>query len=124
MRISDWSSDVCSSDLEGVFFPEGGMHAVPVGLAAALEKSGAELRYGVEVDRIVLAEGTSGRVRGVHVVAADGTVELLEADAVVCNPDLPVAYRTLVPGLKQPFNVRSEAHTCEPQSLMRISYAA
>src|SRR3546814_14503831 len=80
MRISDWSSDVCSSDLEGVFFPEGGMQAVPVGLAAALEQSGAEPRYGVEVDRIVLAEGTSGRVRGVHVAAADGTVELLEAD--------------------------------------------
>lgn len=92
--------------IEGVYFPEGGMHAVPVGLAAALEKAGTELRYGVEVDRIVLAEGTSGRVRGVHVTKPDGTTELLEADAVVCNPDLPVAYRTLLPGLKQPFNVR------------------
>jgi len=92
--------------IEGVFFPEGGMHAVPVGLAAALEKSGVELRYGVEVDRIVLAEGSRGRVRGVHVTGAHGTSQLLEADAVVCNPDLPVAYRTLVPGLKPPFAVR------------------
>src|SRR3546814_19840192 len=83
--------------IEGVFFPEGGMHAVPVGLAAALEKSGAELRYGVEVDRIVLAEGTSGTVRGVHVVAADGPVARLRADPVVCTPDPPVPHRQRVP---------------------------
>ncbi len=87
--------------IEGVYFPEGGMHAVPTGLAAAVVKAGAEIRYGVSVDRIVLADGTSGRVRGVH---ADG--EFVEADAVVCNPDLPVAYRTLLPGLKQPYAVR------------------
>ena len=92
--------------IEGVFFPEGGMHAVPAGLARAIEKAGAEIRYGVTVERIVLAEGTSGRVRGVHIAGADGTVELIEADAVVCNADLPVAYRTLLPGLKQPFAVR------------------
>jgi phytoene desaturase len=92
--------------IEGVYFPEGGMHAVPLGLARAIEKAGGEFRYGVDVDRIVLAEGTSGRVRGVHVTGPDGSRELIEADAVVCNPDLPVAYRTLLPGLRQPFNVR------------------
>ena len=59
--------------IEGVYFPEGGMHAVPVGLARAIEKAGGEIRYGVDVDRIVLAEGTSGRVRGVHVTGPDGT---------------------------------------------------
>ncbi len=92
--------------VRGVFFPEGGMHAVPVGLARAAEKAGAEFRYGITVDRIVLAEGTSGRVRGVHVTDAEGRAEFLEADVVVCNPDLPVAHRTLLPGLKQPFAVR------------------
>jgi phytoene desaturase len=92
--------------IEGVYFPEGGMHAVPVGLARAIEKAGVELRYGTTVDRIVLAEGSSGRVRGVHVASADGATDFIEADAVVCNPDLPVAYRTLLPGLKQPFAVR------------------
>lgn len=93
--------------IEGVYFPEGGMHAVPLGLARAIEKAGAEIRYGIEVDRIVLAEGTSGRVRGVHLADRDGHGgEFVEADAVVCNPDLPVAYRTLLPGLKQPFAVR------------------
>ncbi len=92
--------------IQGVYFPEGGMHAVPQGLAKAVEKAGVEIRYGVDVDRIVLAEGTSGAVRGVHVTNPDGSTELLRADAVVCNPDLPVAYRTLLPGLKQPFAVR------------------
>lgn len=91
--------------VEGVYFPEGGMHAVPVGLARAVEKAGAEIRYGVEVDRIVLAGGASGRVRGVHLRNGAGD-ELIEADAVVCNPDLPAAYRTLLPGLAQPFAVR------------------
>ncbi len=88
--------------IEGVFFPEGGMYAVPAGLADALVDADVELRCGTEVDRIVLAEGSSGRVRGVR--TADG--EFIEADAVVCNPDLPVAYRTLLPGLKQPWAVR------------------
>ncbi len=91
--------------IEGVYFPEGGMHAVPTGLAAAAEKCGVELRYGVDVERIVLAEGSTGRVRGVRVRTATGD-EFIEADAVVCNPDLPVAYRTLLPGLPEPFAVR------------------
>ena len=88
--------------IEGVFFPEGGMHAVPRGLAGALEGAGVEIRYGTDVERILLAEGSSGRVRGVRTSSG----EVLEAGAVVCNADLPVAYRTLLPGLRQPFAVR------------------
>jgi phytoene desaturase len=82
----------------GVWFPEGGMHAVPTALAAAAAKGGAELRYGVDVERIVLAHGTTGRVRGVRLAGG----ELVEADVVVCNADLPVAYRTLLGGLEPP----------------------
>ena len=92
--------------VEGVYFPEGGMHAVPVGLARAVQKAGVELRYETTVDRIELAEGSRGRVRGVHVLGPGGAAERIEADAVVCNPDLPVAYRTLVPGLPPPRAVR------------------
>ena len=75
--------------VEGVFFPEGGMRAVPRGLAEAATKAGVEFRYGVTVER-VLRE--SDRAAGV--VLAGG--ELLRADAVVLNPDLPVAYRELL----------------------------
>jgi phytoene desaturase len=82
----------------GVYFPEGGMHAVPSALAAAATKAGAEIRYETTVERIVLAHGSSGPVRGVRLAGG----ELLPADAVVCSPDLPVAYRTLLPGLPAP----------------------
>lgn len=84
--------------VNGVFVPEGGMHALPQGMAAALEKVGTSFRYGETVERILLAEGSRGRVRGVRLTSG----EVLEADAVVCNLDLPVAYRTLVPGLPAP----------------------
>ena len=82
----------------GVYFPEGGMHAVPSALAAAATKAGAVIRYETTVERIVLAHGSSGPVQGVRLAGG----ELLPADAVVCSPDLPVAYRTLLPGLPAP----------------------
>jgi phytoene desaturase len=88
--------------IQGVYAPEGGMHALPVAMASAAEKTGVVFRYGAPVDRIVLAQGSSGRVRGVRL--DDG--EVIEADAVVCNPDLPAAYRTLLPGLDAPRRVR------------------
>ncbi len=84
--------------VEGVFFPEGGMHAVPQAMAAAAIKAGVGFRYGTTVDRILLAEGTTGRVRGVRLEGG----EVVQADAVVANPDLPVAYRTLLGGLPLP----------------------
>jgi len=84
--------------VNGVYVPEGGMHALPVALATAAERAGATFRYGTTVDRILLREGTRGAVTGVRL--ADG--EVIDADAVVANPDLPVAYRTLLPGLPMP----------------------
>jgi phytoene desaturase len=85
--------------VNGVYFPEGGIHAVPKAMALAAEKAGVEIRYDAAVDRIALEHGTEGRVRGVRV---EGSGEVIAADAVVCNPDLPVAYRTLLPGLRAP----------------------
>ena len=84
--------------VRGVFAAEGGVHAVPAAMAEAATKAGVELRYHCGVDRILLAEGSTGAVRGVRLASG----EVIEADAVVCNPDLPVAYRTLLPGLPMP----------------------
>lgn len=73
----------------GVFFPVGGMHAVPTAMAAAAQRHGVDIRYGSEV--------TSVEVRGRRAVAvrtADG--DRVPCDAVVLNPDLPVAYRDLL----------------------------
>lgn len=86
----------------GVFFPEGGMQAVAAALATAAAKAGADIRYSAPVEQILLEGPTSGPVRGVRLV--DGSV--LSADAVVCNPDLPVAYRLLLPGLEPPRRTR------------------
>ena len=86
----------------GVFFPKGGMHAVPQAMAAAAEKHGVEFRYDTEV--------TSGEVVGDRAVAvhtAGG--ERIAADVVVLNPDLPVAYRDLL------------GH--EPWSVRRLTYS-
>ncbi|HEV3401312.1 MAG TPA: phytoene desaturase family protein, partial [Acidimicrobiales bacterium] len=81
--------------VEGVFFPEGGVHAIPRGLAEAAEKAGATFRYGATVERVLR---DSDRVVGVGM----DTGELVRADAVVLNPDLPVAYRELVGDVPAP----------------------
>ena len=39
--------------VEGVFVPEGGMHAMATGLAEAVEKAGADVRYDAPVTRIL-----------------------------------------------------------------------
>ncbi|MDI1288588.1 MAG: phytoene desaturase family protein, partial [bacterium] len=81
----------------GVYFPKGGMHAVPIAMAAAAEKHGVQLRYGTEVTSVE----TVGD-RAVAVRTADG--ERIAADVVVLNPDLPVAYRDLLG--REPWSVR------------------
>lgn len=70
----------------GVYFPRGGMHAVPRALAGAAEKHGVVLRYGETVTRVELR---GGRAVAVHTASGDR----VECDAVVLNPDLPVARR-------------------------------
>lgn len=86
--------------VEGVYFPEGGMAAVPAAMALAAEKAGAEFRYGTAVSEVL--RSPTGRVAGV--VADDG--EQLLADAVVCTLDLPTAYEQLLPDLPKPRVVR------------------
>ncbi len=88
--------------VEGVWFPKGGMHAVPRGLAAAAEKAGATFSYGQTVERVLRRSGTSGPVTGVRLASG----ERVTADAVVLNPDLPVAYRTLLPEVPAPLAAR------------------
>lgn len=89
--------------IAGVSFPRGGMHAVARGLAAAATEAGVEFRYGAEVEEVLRADGTGGRVRGVRLAGG----EVVEADVVVVNADLPVAYRDLLPGIDVPRRVRS-----------------
>ena len=81
----------------GVYFPKGGMHAIPEAMAAAAEKNGVELHYNTTVARVE----TVGD-RATAVLTADG--QRIPADVVVLNPDLPVAHRDLLG--RDPWSVR------------------
>ncbi len=75
--------------VNGVYFPKGGMHALPRALAAAAEKHGVTFKYGTTVTKV---EHHLGRARAV----ITHTGERFPCDALILNPDLPVAWRELL----------------------------
>jgi phytoene desaturase len=83
--------------VNGVFFPKGGMHAVPRALAAAATKHGVEFKYNTTVTGL---DKQNGRVKAV----LTDTGERIECDVVVMNPDLPVVWRDLLG--KTPLNIK------------------
>jgi phytoene desaturase len=89
--------------VSGVYFPEGGMHAVPRALAGAAEKHGVTFRYATTVTSVTTRDG-----RATGVQTEDGHIA---ADVVVLNPDLPVAYRELLPPEATPRRVRSQRYS-------------
>src|SRR3546814_2145591 len=99
MRISDWSSDVCSSDL------------------APQTRDGK-----IRADVVPLAADVSGRVEEVHVrdnqVVRKGellfTIDRVRLRNALAQAEAAVAVTRAT---------RSEEHTTELQSLMRISFA-
>src|SRR3546814_1432672 len=99
MRISDWSSDVCSSDLHRL--REGGKVLAFVG-------------DGIN-DAPALAEADIGIAIG---TGTDVAIE--SADVVLVGGDLLGAVNAIALSRA---TMRSEEHTSELQSLMRISYA-
>src|SRR3546814_2847193 len=105
MRISDWSSDVCSSDLGSTVSvqlaatdPDGPVDALRWTLVAApagatLSETGLLTWFAADGD-----------------ATADFRVRVADAEGAVAEGTFTVT-------------VRSEEHTSELQSLMRISYA-
>lgn len=73
----------------GLYFPMGGMHALPRALARLAVEMGVMFRYGADVARI---ERRDQEVTGV--VLADGS--RVPADLVLANADLPYVYETLL----------------------------
>jgi phytoene desaturase len=86
--------------IEGVWFPEGGMHAVPTIMALVAEKAGVTFRYSDAV--VTVLRSPTGRVAGVQTTSG----ERIMADAVVCTLDLPTAYQQLLGDLRPPRGVR------------------
>src|SRR3546814_8817261 len=108
MRISDWSSDVCSSDLSSTAATSTSSTTVCRWRTARSSKEAIAVKYYFhrrETERIT-------RVAEFEVEAHDEAEALAK---LVANPD---AYWSERPG-----SGRSEEHTSELQSLMRISYA-
>ncbi|SDC07247.1 phytoene desaturase [Raineyella antarctica] len=91
--------------VEGVYFPAGGMRAVPQAMTAAAEAAGVTFRFGESV--AALDRGTDGRVTGVTLEGG----ERLAADAVVVTLDLPTAYSRLLPDLTPPRAVRKGSYS-------------
>src|SRR3546814_6279748 len=100
MRISDWSSDVCSSDL-----PE-------QSLLHDLGEADNGIQRRAQLMAHVREEGRLGVVRPLGLVAGDAQLPLLVLDLADIHVDAADAD-----------GMRSEEHTSELQSLMRISYA-
>lgn len=81
--------------VEGVWFPAGGMRAVPAAMARAAEEAGVRFCYRTAAERVLDRDG-----RVVAVRTDSGAP--LPADAVVCTLDPPTAYRRLLPQLRIP----------------------
>jgi len=81
----------------GVYAPKGGMHEIARAMAGAAEKQGASIHYDCEVAQV---EMRGQRAKAVVTTAG----ERIPCDAVVLNPDLPVAWRSLLG--QDPWSVR------------------
>lgn len=73
---------------DGLYYPQGGIYALPQAMQAVCEKQGVTIRTNSPVDKI---EVTNGKAVGVRVKG-----ELLTSDLVLCNADLPYAYTDLL----------------------------
>jgi phytoene desaturase len=87
----------------GVWFPAGGMHALPHALAGAAAKHGVDLRYDTTVTSV---EMSGSRAVAVHT----GSGDRITADVVVLNPDLASAWHLLPLG-KAPRRLRRLAYS-------------
>src|SRR3546814_4913697 len=129
MRISDWSSDVCSSDLRR----QGLAEQIALKLVAALLMQCLHLLAGFHtfgdnrhVQRMAQADDDLGQLaggvvgqHGLHEAAVVLQMFYREAGQVM---QVGKAGAKVVHG-EADAALRSEAHTTELQSLMRISYA-
>ncbi|MFB6552500.1 phytoene desaturase [Streptomyces sp. NPDC056405] len=83
----------------GVWFPKGGMHALPRAMADAAAEAGADLRWTAEVSAL---ERSAGRVRAVRLASG----ERIPCDAVVLTCELPAAYELLGRRPRRPARLR------------------
>src|SRR3546814_1082050 len=122
MRISDWSSDVCSSDLSTESRATFGEIRVPIVASRSGETGGRVVATGAirressdRFEKPIRTETIGLEVRPFKSLLLRSTY------SSAFKP--PIARRVILPPRDAIASVRSEEHTSELQSLMRISYA-
>src|SRR3546814_951754 len=121
MRISDWSSDVCSSDLQ--HGEAGRLALLAVGMLLLLRQQGA-------IQRLDLGQRRRRRQPAVRVIAVEPALRVIArrdmgedpVEIAVLRHVLHIGENLVAGGDGLPQHLRSEEHTSELQSLMRISY--
>src|SRR3546814_6305426 len=120
MRISDWSSDVCSSDLDPGFLRHCGDRRDVLHFEA--QRTGGFEKDHTGLRRYHRADGF-GIVGGIEVARGDAVARERAGKETPGRIIDGVAGENFVAGGEQREQRRSEEHTSELQSLMRNSYA-
>src|SRR3546814_5199404 len=124
MRISDWSSDVCSSVLIAALAPVGLLirYAIltPLSLVVpGLRKTVVERYSALAINPRFRRRAPEGEAKRLwHRTEAAASVWAIALIALVATGVIPLPAFAIVLAI-----ARSEEHTSELQSLMRISYA-
>src|SRR3546814_4352149 len=119
MRISDWSSDVCSSDLPGLRQRPSGIRDEQLVLQPDTRADRSVEEQGpLRKDRLPSAEAARRRSR-----APASRTDRREADDADDGAGRVSRRAGRRPVQAGSLPLRSEEHTSELQSLMRISYA-
>src|SRR3546814_4918093 len=133
MRISDWSSDVCSSDLKAEE-DEVMKFIASAAVATALLAVPVKARCFDVVGRVMVERSTTDAAGHEQTVleqtsaASPGDHLVFQFDYSNARPTVartfvitnPIPAQMVYAGADSPGEVRSEAHTSELQSLMRI----
>src|SRR3546814_8809382 len=123
MRISDWSSDVCSSDLSGVDYPN-------IVAFLIVGPNGKFVLQGIVPDKLGRGEELEHQVNHASIFFAPrkvvSEVEIKDSFASLnrelcngCSRHIAVS----IEDIDYSNGCRLEEHTSEIQSLMRLSYA-
>src|SRR3546814_3609663 len=121
MRISDWSSDVCSSDLSASATSGSGYGATSFSTPTAIRSTPTSCAAAF----LAATARRAGRSRAGYPRGTEESDMTDTSDPRVCpTPDLDNGREPKHPKHpKRDPRCRSEEHTSELQSLMRISYA-